>query len=318
MKVIYFLVLTIIFAAFSACLEKYEIDKPHLTVTPSEEDIVYFSEIQTATFNVKAHCEEDIRFCKWSSEPNHVGWKDIKSFDAYTHDVDFNINLTHEKGYKIDSEDSTYTFTLMLSTDTDTCWAVRKLKYKYTYPEVDSFEVELSSALGENCLLDIRNKTTYRITEYENHNYDLVFINETRKDYYDAFGTAFVSPDAVSYLGPYFEAKAKNTDFSYGGENIDKVFRETKFGYIDKGNASNPVSWDNFSAKMLAAEDGWSYGPLNNVEAYGSGIVVDNNGSLYKAQLSDGTYAMFKITSMTGRGYSDDLAKIKMTVYFQK
>ncbi|MBQ3655434.1 MAG: hypothetical protein II956_01135 [Bacteroidales bacterium] len=312
MKKTCFIFVCLLFSVFYSCLkpvEEYAV--PEMTISYSETDEICFSEIQTASVNVKITCDDDLLGFKMSCDPPR--WRLDTTFNSYTHKAEFNLNFSHQKGYAIEDADSVYKVTFMAYTANDSIYARRTLKYKFVYPAIDSFDVELGVAPGQPCLVDIKNRTAYPYLEFSTHNFDLVLINEQRPFYTSVgiAGVALVSPDAQAYLSGYFETVNKLLP-PYEEDYLH--FRETKIGYINPKAINNSLL---VNEVVVGTEDGWSQIRMEfEGQDLGSGLHDLKRGTLYKCQLYDGSYAVFLLTSKSNATTMD--AKIGLRVYYQK
>jgi len=304
----------LLFSTFCGCLKPVEeFSVPVMSVSYSENDLIYFSEIQTASVNVKIRSEEDLLGFKMYCNPPR--WHLDSTFENYTHNVEFNLNFTHQKGYVVDSPDSTYTVTMLAYTERDTVVANRTLKYKFEYPEIDSCDIELFSDPTKPCFVDIKNKCAYNYTLGASNYYDLVFVNELRNFYTSVGigGIALVSPNAQAYLSEYFEYV---NDLLPPYEEGYLEFRETKIGYINLSS----IGYDNrmnVSADLVGIEDGWSQVGLTlDGQFLGFGMFNLQRGTLYKCQLYDGSYVVFYIVERDYTTVFNTRAVVRF--YFQK
>jgi len=294
------------------CLKPVEeFSKPVMTVGYSEQDTIYFSEILTASINVKLECQEDLYGFKMYCNPPR--WQIDSFFANYTHNAELNVNFSHTKGHVIESTDSTYKLTFMAFTEHDTIYANRTLKYKFEYPKIDSFDIELSANPSNPCLLDVKNQCAYRYTEYSTHMYDLVLINERRPFYTSVgiSGVSLVSPNAVSYLSGYFEdLNPSLPPYEEGALS----FKETKIGYVHTTLINNSIK---VTAEMIGSEDGWSQTKIQlGDQDLGYAYHDLKRGTLYKCELSDGKYIVFQLTNKANSNSAD--ATVTLRVYYQK
>lgn len=299
----------LMFSTLCGCLKPVEeFSVPEMTVSYSENDLIYFSEIQTASVNVKISCEEELVGFKMSCDPPR--WHLDSVFKNYTHDAEFNLNFVHEKGFVIEVPDSTYKLTFMAYTENDSVFARRTLKYKFVYPEIDSFDIELCADPAQPCLLDIKNKCAYKYTEFATQNFDLVFINEQRIFYttMGMSGLSFISPDAQAYLSGYFESVNKILPPYEEGY---LTFRETKIGYVNPKAINNSL---HVTDAVVGTEDGWSQVRMElEGQDLGAGLHDVKRGTLYKCQLHDGSYAVIVLNAKV-----PSESKVVLRVYFQK
>ena len=312
MKRISILILTVIAATLSSCLPTYDIEPPVLTVSYTEDDIIYFSEIQTASLNVNIHSKEAIvGFQMRGNPPFQSVFTRDSIFPQYCHNVNFNVNITYPNVKIQIAPDSVYQLEFLAYTENDSATAKRTLKYKYRYPEIDSFDITLSSDIYNGlCLLDIQNKTAYKYSEYKNHNFDLVYINPfgiNNSTQLMDMNCSFASPDAA-FLQDYFEVRAK--DIPYLETSLG--FRTTECGRL----SYDDFSWDKINEKAVGEEGRWQYEYLNDNIYFGYGLSSLGKDIPYKFKLYDNSYAMIRILSQVLR--TDPNSSIDIRVYYQK
>ena len=289
MKRISILILTVIAATLSSCLPTYDIEPPVLTVSYTEDDIIYFSEIQTASLNVNIHSKEAIvGFQMRGNPPFQSVFTRDSIFPQYCHNVNFNVNITYPNVKIQIAPDSVYQLEFLAYTENDSATAKRTLKYKYRYPEIDSFDITLSSDIYNGlCLLDIQNKTAYKYSEYKNHNFDLVYINpfglNDKNPALNNMNSSFASPDAA-FLYEYFEAKTKDDPYLY--EESSLGFRTTYCGELIP-NTDHPFDWSKIDEKTVNSESGWLYYYLNDNTNFGYGLSSLGKARYYKFKLYD-------------------------------
>lgn len=312
MKKYCFIFVCVLLLTVCSCLKKFEeLALPVMDVSYSENDLIYFSEIQTASVNVKLSCDEDLLGFRMFSTPSR--WYLDTIFDNYTHKAEFNLNFSHQKGHVFENADSTYKLIMMGYTEKDSIYAYRTLKYHFEYPEIDSFDVDLSANPGLPCLLDVKNKCAYCYTEYPTHTFDLVFINE-RRPFYTSVGIAgvsLVSPNAESYLNGYFsELNPLLPPYEEG----NLKFRESKVGYVHTKVVNNNL---NITADMIGTENGWSQMKIE-LEGQDLGYAMHDlkRGTIYKCQLSDGSYIVFILIAKVNPNTPE--AMVTLRVYYQK
>lgn len=277
-----------------------------MTVSYSENDTIYFSEINTPSINVSITTDEELRGIKMYSIP--AMFQKDSTMENYIHRYNYNYNFVYKKGAVIGSIDSTFRVHFMAYTDYDTIYEERFLKYKYEYPEIDSFDIVLSSDPTKDCLLNIKKKCAYKYSDYSTNNYDVVVINEDRK--YWGYGRAFVSPDAIHLTENYFPYKFPS--FPYV-EPSDRSFRCTTMGIIH-----NATMLDKVTEAMVGSEGGWNQTMLlsDYGDEGGNGIQNLNATKLYKFQLYDGSYAVIRINQIANE--LNGSSTFYCQVFFQK
>ena len=296
----------------AGCLEKTEVTPPVITLSQGEDELLYFSTIQRATVDV--HIESAADLVKFNTVTSPMSsWKDTTIvFDPYTHTADIKLSYKLSEGYTSRiPNDSLFSIKYVVSTEDTSCSVFRKLRYKFEYPEIDSFDVTLTSNIAQgDCLLDVDNRCTYKYTEYKNKNFDLVYVNELRESFFK-FGTALASPDAP-YLYEYFADKCPEYPYDpYEG----LPHRQTICGAI----VDPTLTWKDVTKGLVGKASDWQFPMwLNYSDSYGFGYGVTNlqQTTLFKFRLQNGRYIMIRVLSVEDRIYPTSVVNLR--VYCQK
>ena len=289
------------------CLKNQELPPPVITISQAEDEILNFSTFQSATVNVHIDSGEELKtFDTWTTPRS--SWNDTTIvFDPYTYTADINLSFRIQKGFVVSKRDSIFDVAYTVHTEDTSCTVRRKLRYRFTYPELDSFDVKVESAMPNGkCLLDIDNRCAYKYTDYTNQNYDLVYVCEMDPNEF-AFGTALVSPDAP-YLQRYFRRKFPS--LSYRPEKP----RATQCGIIADSN----IPWSSFNSAILGDENNWVQSTRINALSPSDGVgVYDLQKSvLYKFRLYNGRFVMIRILDRVYPQYTDK-SVMTLRVYLQ-
>ncbi|MCQ2975834.1 MAG: hypothetical protein MJ211_13620 [Bacteroidales bacterium] len=298
------ILLTMLLGIYS-CIDSQELNPPEMTLSYTDTENILFSWREPAIINVKITSEEDIESFSMFSKPNY--WQKDTTFPPYTHYVDFNIPLSLGQGFVV--EDSTIILTFKSYSNGLCNEQFRKLKYEFHYPELDSFDITLSADPKKECLLDIENQTAYRYTDYRNHFYDLILVNETRV-LWRKFGLSLANPSAEYYLSEYY--KELVPDFPYDEKESSVYFKNTTTGLIH----DKTKSWLDLSPEMVDSEDGWIETFLGDDENFGSGLSNIQLQTLYKAKLHNGKKVMINVLDI--HEIQSKYPTVDLRIFYQK
>ncbi len=288
------------------CLKKEELPPPTMTISQGADEILNFSTIQSADVSVHIESGDELRKFTTVTVPMS-SWTDTTIvFDAYTHRADIDLHFRIWKGFSAKPDDI-FEVTYKAFTDDTVCTLKRKLRYRYIYPELDSFDVKVESAPTGKCLIDIENECAYKYTEYTNHNFDLVYVNEDNSNE-GAFGTALVSPDSP-YLMRYFQRKFPSLLYDPAKR------RSTECGII----ADSKLDWTQFNSAMLGEEDNWVRSTRINAlpTQDGAGVIDLQKNKLFKFKLDNGRYIMIRVLNRVYPQYGD-MSEVTLRVFIQR
>lgn len=296
------LLLTLVYG----CLKNEELSPPTITLSQGENEILNFSTIQSADVNVHIESGEELKKFTVVTRPMSSWTDTIIVFDRFTHRADIEMNFrVWSSNFKV-SKDSLYDVTYTAYTEDTSCTVKRKLRFRYVYPELDSFDLKMESAVMGKCLLDIENRCCYKYNEYTNHYYDLVYVCDMDPSE-GAFGLALVSPDAP-YLMRYFKRKLEALPYDPAKR------RSTECGVISDAE----LDWRNFNSAMLGEEFNWVKQNVNPVNpADGSGVIGLNKNQLMKFRLDNGRFIMIKVLDRVYAQFSDK-SVVTLRIYLQK
>ena len=293
------------------CLKNKDVPPPVMTISQAPDEILNFSTIQSADVEVRIESGNELTMFTTNTVPIS-SWSDtIVQFDPYTHRAVINLSYKAWKGLRVTSRDSIYDVTYTAYTEEDTVTLKRKLRYRYIYPELDSFDLKVESVPNGHCLIDIDNRCTYKYSEYSQHSFDLVYVNEREADH--KFGTALISPDAP-YLKRYFQRVFPSMEYDAGPR------KSTQCGIIIDDIAHNKIyTWDDFSSSMLGDENNcnWfdricSLSPMDGV-----GVYDLQRTKLYKFRLQNGRFIMIRVLERIWPQYANQ-SEMKLRIYLQQ
>lgn len=292
------------------CLKNEELPPPSITISQGENEILNFSTFQSANVNVHIESGEELTKFRTKTVPMS-SWSDTTIlFERFTHAADISLSFKIWKGFKVTQPDSIFEVTYTAYTEDTSCSVKRKLRYRFVYPELDSFDIKLQSKAMGKCLLDIDNRCAYQYTEYSNHNFDLVYVNEMDPNYY-SFGTALISPDSP-YLMQYFQRKVPTLIYDPAKR------RSTQCGLI----ADATLDWSSFNSTMLGVENNWVQS--DRISALspdkGTGVIDLQKNKLFKFRLDkSGRYIMIRVLDRVDLQHPDsDISAVTLRVYLQR
>lgn len=299
------LILTV-FGLAMGCIENPELEPPSMTLSYTDTENIKFSWREPAVITVKLQSDEDIERFTLTSLPSY--WQKDTTFPPYTHYAEFDLSFSLGRGYKV--SDSSVALTFKAYSNGLCNEQYRKLRYKFEYPQIDSFDIEMScDPVKGKCLLNIEEQAAFKYTEYRNRYFDLVFVKEDRI-MWRSFGLALASPDAELYLNNYFNYKIP--EYEYQSDLTPSGLRTTYTGTISNDAY---LTWNDLTPQLVDTEERFLYRYLGDDENYGLGISNLQLQTFYKIKLHNGKKAILRITNID---ISDSYPKIQMTVYYQK
>lgn len=306
MKTTHKLLLALFAAATVGCFDNQELEPPQMTLSYDPEEYINYSWRNPVAINVTISSEEDIERFVMESKP--AWWGVDTTFPPYTHYANFDVPIKVAKGKIISDSVAILTFRAYCNGLCNEQF--RKLKYEIQYPEIDSFDVEMSpDPINGNCLLSIEDKEAFKYTEYRNRNFDLVLVKEDRTLWRN-FGLGFASPDAEKYLFNYFEYRVP--DYEYNDELTNLHLRKSiTYKYSDHSK-----SFEDLTPKMIDEDERWPESYLGDDEGLGRGLSNLELQTLYKVKLQNGKKAVLRITEL--QNYDSQYPTVVMTVYYQK
>ena len=287
------------------CLKNEPLPPPTMTITQGEDEILNFSTINSADVSVHIESGEELRKFTTTTVPMS-SWSDTTVvFEAFTHRADIDISYRIWKGFNAKPDDI-FEVTYKAFTDDTVCSLKRKLRYRYIYPELDSFDLKVESASRGKCLISIEDQCAYKYSEYTNHYFDLVYVNEM--DGEGRFGPALISPNAP-YLMRYFQRKYPALPYDPAKR------RSTECGVI----ADSQLDWTKFNSAMLGEEDNWVRATRINAlpPQDGVGVVDLQKTKLFKFKLDNGRYIMIRVIDRVNPQYSD-LSVVTLRIFYQR
>ena len=306
MKTSFKLLILTLFALGAGCIDNQELEPPTLTVSNDPEAYITFSWREPATVHINIQSEEDIERFTMTSKPLY--WQMDSVFPPYTHFVDFDYDFTLKRGFEV--KDSTAVVEFRAYSNGLFSEQLRKFKYEFNYPAIDSFDIELSAnPLSGNCLLDIESQEAYAFTQYRNHHFDLVLVNE-RRVMWRNFGLSLASPDAEDYIRNYFIDYIP--EWEYKAELSNVTFRKTRTGIV----TDSYLTFDDLTPKILDDDDNLQYTCLGGDEAFGYGLSSLEVHQLYKIKMYNNKKAMINVMEI--KGYGSQYPTVCLRVYYQK
>lgn len=304
-----------------SCLKKMEIDwAPDVTINGESDgdEILYFSEISAATFDVKIESSEELKRFELKTHPS-CSWRDsVYYYDPFTHKAEHEFSFKMSAGHKIISNDSLYYVYFQAYTADTVVTVKRTLRYKYIYPKIDSFDVEVGGGVTDLCLINVDRREAYPYTYYINNPYDLVFINELRSSY-DAPGACITSPDAPINRA-YFAKFCPQLPYT---DTLGHVHKNTILGYVDNDHTVIEdgeykfLTWADFDDAMLGKDDNWqSPSYVNFRETWGIGLSNLSQDKLYKFRTQNRKLGMIRVLQFENLGYPN--CKAYLRIYYQK
>ena len=304
MKTSFKLLILTLFALGVGCIDNQELEPPDMQISYSDTQNIKFSWRQPAVLNVKIRSDEDIERFTLTSRPTY--WQKDSVFPPYTHYVNFDLDFSLSRGFKV--EDSTVILTFKAYSNDLCTEQFRRLKYVINYPAIDSFDIEMNpNPDSGKCLLDISSKRAYTYTQYRNCDFDLVLVKEDRT-LWRSFGLALVSPNAEDYLKAYFKYRYPNLEYSNDG-----TLKETKTAVI----LDSYKSWNDLSPKLVDADDNMLFYYLGGggEENLGFGLSGLTFQTMYKVVLHNKKKAMIKVLDI--KDYASTYPTITLRIYYQ-
>ncbi len=306
------LMIALIVAVVAGCLKNEEVPPPVMTISQGENEILNFSTIQSAEVKVHVESGEELKYFQTKTVPMS-SWSDTTIvFNPYTYRSDINLSFRIWKGFTVKTQDSIFEVTYTAYTADTSCTLRRKLRYRYVYPELDSFDIEVSSAANGKCLIDVESQKAYPYTEFSNRYYDLVYVNELGgANGENAFGSGLISPHSP-YLMRYFQWKVPTLPY----DNTNK--RTTACGVI-ADPPDRRLTWEaDFNSVLVGDEDNWVQHDRISVLPPQDGIGVTNllPSTLFKFRLHNGRYMMIKVLSRQYIQYEH--STVNLRIYVQR